>query len=257
MKQIFLAACSLLLLVACDAQTTVTASAAPVASKEKARPVIAVSGSEIRINGTKVWLGDTMDAWKRVLGGTPTCYETVLVVTCTWHANGLALGTDLIDKTRVTFMNLDLRVDPPEFGVRAPSLPTSPFRGTLELDGIPIYSDTVLRELRREVPPARELRCGSRDCGTPSAAFSDAADVYMHLDGRSEGSHIVYFSIACNSTASCLALMPGRKNKRSNAEQLNDAKCVLPKSASAADQVPISACCTCETLFPSADKVKK
>ena len=212
-KHIFLAACSLLLFVACDARPTITASAAPVASKEKARPVIAVSGSEIRINGTKVWLGDTMDAWKRVLGGTPTCYDAGLIMTCTWHSNGLALGTDHIDKTRVAFMNLDLTVEPPEFGNRAPSLPTSPFSGTLELDGIPIYPDTIFRELRRKAPPARELRCGNRDCGHPTAAFSDAADLYMHLDGSSEDSHIRRFSIDCNSTASCVALMPGQVKK--------------------------------------------
>ena len=213
MKHIFLAACSLLLIVACDARTTGTASTAPVASKERTRPVIAVSGAEIRINGTKVWLGDTMDAWKRVLGGTPTCYDEGLIVTCTWHANGMALGTDHIDKTRVTFMNLDLMVEPPELGDRAPSLPTSPFRGTLELDGIPIYHDTVFRELYREAPPARELQCGSRHCGHPRAAFSDAASVYIHLDGRSEDSHIWLFSITCNSTASCVAMMPGQVKK--------------------------------------------
>ena len=213
MKQIFLAACSLLLIVACDAQTTVTASAAPVASKEKARPVIAVSGSEIRINGTKVWLGDTMDAWKRALGGTPTCYDAGLIMTCTWHANGLALGTDHIDKTRVKFMNLDLTIEPSELGDRAPSLPTSPFRGTLELDGIPIYHDTVFRELHRKAPPARELRCGYRECGNPSAAFSDAASFSMYLDGPSKDSHILRFTISCSSTASCVALMPGQVKK--------------------------------------------
>ncbi|MEJ7806458.1 MAG: hypothetical protein WKG03_11135 [Telluria sp.] len=138
MKRIFLAACSLLLVVSCDARPPVTASAAPVASKERTRPVIAVSGAEIRINDSKVWLGDTMDAWKRVLGGTPTCYDEGIVL-CTWHANGLTLGTDHINKTRVKFINLDLTIEPPELGDRAPSLPTSPFRGTLELDGIPIY----------------------------------------------------------------------------------------------------------------------
>ena len=211
MKQIFLAACCLLLVVACDARPPGTGSATSVASKERPRPVIAVSGSEIRINGTQVWLGDTMDAWKRVLGGTPTCYDEGLIVICTWHANGLAIGTDHIDKTRVTFMNLDL-IDPP-VGDRAPSLPTSPFRGTLELDGIPIYSDTVFRELRRKAPQTRELECGNRDCENPNAAFSDAADVSMHLDGSSEDSHIRLFSISCNSTASCVALMPGQVKK--------------------------------------------
>ncbi|MEJ7806459.1 MAG: hypothetical protein WKG03_11140 [Telluria sp.] len=212
MKRIFLAVCALLLVVACDARPTITASVAPVASKERTRPVIAVSGAEIRINGAKVWLGDTMNAWKRTLGGTPTCYDGG-ILTCTWHANGLALGTDHIDKTRVKFMNLHLTIKPPELGDRAPSFPTSPFGGTLELDGIPIYPDTIFREFRRTAPPARELRCGNIDCGHPSAAFSDSADIYMHLDGRSEDSRVVHFSISCNSTASCVALMPGQVKK--------------------------------------------
>ena len=139
--KIFLAAFSLLLFAACGAQSSATRSASgPDASIQKALPVIAVNGSEIRINGTTVWLGDTLDAWKRVLGGAPICYDAGLIVSCVWHSNGLTLGTDHIDITRVKFMNLHITIEPPELADRAPSWPKSPFHGTLELDGAPDLS---------------------------------------------------------------------------------------------------------------------
>lgn len=207
MKNILIAVFSLLLVVAFDAQPGGGAAASiQKASQEKALPVIAVSGSEIKINGTTVWLGDTLEAWKRVLGGTPVCYDAGLIVSCVWHSNGLTLGTDQADKTRVEFMNLHVTIEPPELGERAPSWPKSPFHGTLELDGIPINSNTNFRDLRRQVAAARELRCGGSDCGNPSAAFTEAANIYMSLAGRSESSRILHFSIGCSSTKACMAL---------------------------------------------------
>jgi hypothetical protein len=211
MKKVFLATFSLLLVVACDAQSGGNGAAShPKTSREKALPVIAVGGSEIKINGTTVWLGDTLVAWKRVLGGTPVCYDDGLIATCVWHSNGLTLGTGQADKTRVKFMNLHITIEPPEFGERAPSWPKSPFHGTLELDGFPIYPDTIFRDLRHQVAPVRELRCGGSDCWEPSAAFSDGANIYMSLAGRSVSSRILHFSISCSSTESCMALMPNQ-----------------------------------------------
>jgi hypothetical protein len=172
-----------------------------------------VSGSEIKISGTTVWLGDTLDAWKRVLGGAPNCYDAGGIVTCVWHSNGFSLGTDYIDKSRVEFMNLHVTIEPLELDERAPSWPKSAFHGTLELDGIPVYADTVFRDLRRQVAPARELRCGGSDCGNPSAAFSDGANIYMSLAGRSESSRILHFSISCLRTEACTALMPNQGRK--------------------------------------------
>lgn len=212
MKKIFWAIFSLLLVVACDAEPGGAAAASyPKAVHEKALPVIAVSGSEIRINGTAVWLGDTLDAWKRVLGGAPNCYDAGGNVTCVWHSNGLSLGTDHVDKTRVKYMKLHVTIEPPELGERAPSWPKYPFHGTLELDGIPIYAETEFRDLRRQVAASRDLRCGGSDCGNPSAAFSDGANIYMSLAGRSEKSRILRFSISCSRTQTCTNLMPSKK----------------------------------------------
>lgn len=203
-----------MLMASCDAQPMAGGSASgPNSSREKTLPVIVVSGSKININGTEVWLGDTLIAWKRTLGGAPVCYDAGMIVTCVWHSNGLSLGTDHADKTRVKFMNIHLAMEPRELGERARSWPKSPFHGTLELDGYPIYADTEFRDLRRKVAPARELRCGGRDCGNPSAAFSEGANIYMSLAGRSENSRILHFSISCSSTESCTNLMP-RKEKR-------------------------------------------
>lgn len=215
MTKIWLTVFSLLLVVACDAQPSAREAAASIAksSLEKALPVIAIGGTEIRINGTPVWLGDTLGAWKRVLGGTPECYDAGSIVTCVWHSNGISLGTDHVDKTRVKYMKLHVTIEPPELGERAPSWPKSSFHGTLELDGIPIYPNTEFRDLRRQVAPARELRCGASDCGNPSAAFNDGASIYMALAGRSDDSRILRFSISCLSTEACTALMPSPSKK--------------------------------------------
>ena len=69
MTRFFLSVFSLLLVVACDAQSG-AGKTAPIVNSypEKALPVIAVVGSEIRINGTSVWLGDTLTVWKRGIG---------------------------------------------------------------------------------------------------------------------------------------------------------------------------------------------
>ena len=200
---------SLLLVVACEAKSSAIRTASGTdASIRKVRPVIAVNGSEIKINGTTVWLGDTLVAWKRALGGTATCYDAGLVVSCVWHSNGLILGTGQTNKTRVEFMKLHITIEPPELGERSASWPKSPFHGTLELDGFPIYPATVFRDLRRQVASVRELRCGGSDCGNPSAAFSAGANIYMNLAGRSESSRILRFSISCTSTAACTKLIP-------------------------------------------------
>jgi hypothetical protein len=212
MTKILVAAFSLLLVAACNAQPgSRRAASIPNASHDRPLPVITVSGPEIRIDGTAVWLGDSLVAWKRALGGNPTCYDAGLIVTCVWHSNGLSLGTGHADKARVKFMLLDLAIEPPELGERAPSFPQSPFHGTLELDGIPISAKTEFRDLLRQVPPMRELRCGGSDCGNPSAAFSESASIYMSLAGRSQSSHILRFSISCMRTEACTALMPSQK----------------------------------------------
>jgi hypothetical protein len=214
MTKILAAVFSLLLVVACNAQPSGgEAASIPNPSHERPLPVIAVSGSEIKIDGTTVWLSDTLDAWKRVLGGTPNCYDDGLIATCVWHSNGLILGTGQADRTRVKFMKLHVAIEPPELGERSPSWPKSPFHGTLELDGIPIHANTVFRDLRRQVAPTRELRCGGHDCGNPSAAFSEGANIYMSLAGRSENSRILRFSISCSSTEACMALMPTHGKK--------------------------------------------
>lgn len=214
MTKSILAVFSFLLVAACDAQSSGRGAASNYApSLKKALPVIAISGSEIKINGAVVWLGNTLESWKRVLGGAPACYDAGAIVTCVWHSNGLSLGTDHLDKTRVTFMLLDLTIEPAEPGERAPSWPQAPFRGTLELDGVPIYFDTAFKDIRRQSPPARELRCGSSDCGNPIANFSDGANIHMNLARRSENAPILSFSVSCTRTTSCTALIPSDGKK--------------------------------------------
>jgi hypothetical protein len=212
MTNTLMAALCLLFIVGCDLRKGVSPAAETSTRNVRPLPVIAVSGSEIRINGTTVWLGDTLDNWKRALGGTADCYDEGIVI-CVWHANGFVLGTDGPDKTRVKFMTLHLTIEPAAPGERTASWPRSPFRGTFELDGVPIDSTTIFRDVRRQVPAARELRCGDRSCGHPIAAFSDGANIHIALVGRSEKSPILDFSISCTSTKACNELLPGQRKK--------------------------------------------
>lgn len=212
MKKMVLAVFSLLLVAGCDAFPGGASVPSPQPGLKKALPIIAVRASEITVNGQPVWLGDTLDAWKRSIGGKPDCYDAGMIITCVWHSNGLSIGTDHLDKTKVKFISIDLTIEPPD-GERAPSFPQSPFRGTLEVDGFPIRHDTPFREVRRQTPPAREMRCGDRACGNPSAAFSDGANIYMNLARRSENAPILNFSISCSSTELCTSLIPGRTKK--------------------------------------------
>lgn len=206
MKKFLLAVFLLLLVAACEAQSG-GARTTRQASDNNALPIIAVSGSEIKVNGKNVWLGDTMTAWKQALGGAPTCYDEGMVVICVWHSMGLSLGTDHYDKTRVTYITLDLNIQPPELGERTASWPQAPFRGTLKLDGVAIHANTPFRDIRRLTPPARALRCGDSSCGNPIAAFSDGANIHMNLARRSENAPILSFSISCTKTALCTALI--------------------------------------------------
>lgn len=199
---------SLMLIYGCNGQHGRGAVSVSKTSLANAYPVITVSGSEIKINGTRVWLGDTLAKWKSAVGGTPVCHDAGLIATCVWHSDGLSLGTDHAVKTRVKFLLLDLAIHPPELGERAPSWPQSPFHGSLELDGIPIDADTIFRDLRRNVASSRMLDCGGSDCGSPSAPFSDSASIDLTLTGRSEKSSILRFSIDCLRTKACTALMP-------------------------------------------------
>lgn len=212
MNKIFVGLFTLLLVAACDAQSVGGLPPSSKVSPNKPLPVVTVRGSDIKINGITVWFGDTLDNWKRALGGAPVCYDEGIVI-CAWHANGLALGTDDQDKTRVKFMTLHLTIEPVAPGERTASWPQSPFRGTLELDGILINHTTIFRDVLRQAPPARELRCGDRGCGNPIAAFSDGANIHMPLVRRSENSPILEFSISCTSTSACIELIPGKVKK--------------------------------------------
>lgn len=212
MKKRLLSIFTLFLLAACSAQSADSLPLSSKVSAERPLPFVAVSGSDIKINGKTVWFGDTLVNWKRALGGAPACYDEGIII-CVWHAHGLSLGTDDRDKTRVKFMTLNLTIEPAAPGERTASWPQSPFRGSLELDGIAIDSTTIFRNVLRQAPPARELRCGDRGCGNPIAAFSDGANIHMALVRRSENSPILQFSISCTSTSACVKLIPEKAEK--------------------------------------------
>ena len=183
------------------------------ASDSAAKPRIIIEKSTITINGTQVWMGDFMENWKAALAGTPKCYfHKNSMAECVWHENGITIGSDHGDQSRVKFINLNINLDPPPYGIeRLPTFPTAPFKGYLELDGNPIRSTTEFRELLRASGPVRQLRCGGSDCAAPIGAFNDGASLYLNLNSRSDSGNIFIFSISCLSMRICMDSVPEKK----------------------------------------------
>lgn len=186
---------------------------APRTNENAAKPRIIINKSTIKINGIQVWMGDSMENWKSALSGTPKCYfHKNSMAECVWHNNGITIGSDSNDQSRVKFINLDINLyAQPDGSERLPTFPTAPFQGYLELDGNPISSTTEFRELLRASAPVRDLRCGGSDCGAPTGAFNDGASIYLNLNSRSDSGKILIFSISCSSMPICVNLVPVKK----------------------------------------------
>jgi len=215
-KNIFLYMVILLMGSACDAKHA--AQPKPPNASETHRPVgqgtapsIVVKNSHIEINGTQVWMGDSMESWKKALSGSPKCFDGEKgIAECVW--DGITIGSDTVDHSRVKFVNVYMQLPELPYGIDPlPSTPTALFRGNLELDGQRILPTTQFRDLRRVSGPLRELRCGGSDCGNPSGAFDDGASIYMELDSRADAGKVTTFALSCSSTALCVSMLPASR----------------------------------------------
>jgi len=185
----------------------------PRSSNTAAKPRIIIDKSTIIVNGTQVWMGDSLENWKTALSGTPKCYfHKNSMAECVWHENGITIGTDRDDQSRVKFINLNINLHAPPDGIeRLPTVPTASFKGYLELDGNAIRSTTEFRELLRASGPVRNLRCGGSDCAAPTGSFNDGASLYLNLNSRSVSGNILIFSISCLSMRICMDSVPEKK----------------------------------------------
>jgi len=78
-KNIFLYISMLLMGSVCDAKHAAQPKPPNAAETRRSAgqgtaPSIVVQNSIIEINGTQVWMGDSMDSWKKALLGTPKCF---------------------------------------------------------------------------------------------------------------------------------------------------------------------------------------
>jgi len=176
-----------------------------------AKPEIIIKGTQIAYDGTELKIGDSFARWRAVLPPNSRCSdETREPVFCAWHSLALTVGTDLSNRTRVTYFNLYLNIEPKDpaealftsnpDGSPAKPLPDwshkQPFPGYLELDGFGIDSKTEFWEIRAQADRKRNLRCGLRDCSHPHGGFSNSANLYLRLNRNDEHGNVYEFSIA-------------------------------------------------------------
>jgi hypothetical protein len=194
------------------------ASGGPAQANEKTqfhRSIILMK-STIKIDGKEVWLGDRIENWISTISGKARCsHKRNSLKLCVWDDMGLEIGTDLVDTTRVAFVNINLAFDqytaPAD---RLPAAPTGLFGGHLELDGFAFNATTQFRQVGLHADRMRELTCGGRSCGSPYGLFSEAARLYFRLDRGSDKGYVVRMSIDCFSTEKCAALIPVSKDQK-------------------------------------------
>lgn len=195
-------------LFGCDA---VALTAIAKTSGASDAPTIIVSGSTININGKEVWLGDTLEAWKRDMPGRSRCLKPGLTAIFVWDDYGVVVGTGLIDKTRVEFINVTLALDKNPVLERQEHAPKKLFTGILQLDGVSINDTTEYGTLRSQISSHRRMGCGVRRCTEPTALLNTASEISLSLKNSSDNSRLYSFSLGCEFVDSCLALVPKAK----------------------------------------------
>jgi hypothetical protein len=175
--------------------------------KRGATPELILRESDIRFNGKLLRLGASIDEWHEILG--PKHRDDSSGNTATWDDLGIELVTARQDKKTVIQISIYMNLQPkdPYAGLVTheadgtpikptyDSKPKKPFPGYLELDNVGIDAKSKFWEIRTQIGPSRNLRCGLRDCSHPHGSFSGAADLYMRLNSGDEYGEIYVFSI--------------------------------------------------------------
>ena len=171
-------------------------------------PEIVLKGGRIFFNEKELSFGGSLEAWKKVLGGSPRCSGTGMTL-CIWDNLGLDIGTSHADNRNVKFFNIQINLPSndmrsggsgdPENGSanQLPDLrPHHVFSGYLELDGVGIDAKTKFWEIRSGSIGNGRLHCGLHDCSNPSGPFSEHSNIYLTLDGRGESDRLLEFGLS-------------------------------------------------------------
>lgn len=176
---------------------------------------LSIKGTSLSIDGTELWLGDTMDNWLASISGKPRCFHKKnSLKLCVWDEIGIEVGTAINDITRIEFINVHVAKDSSLESIeKRPSFPTGLFTGHLEIDGMPFDATTEFRSIGLRADRKRQLSCGSRSCSHPYGYFNEAAKLHFQLDRGSDRGKIIQFSINCFSIRECQALIPKQQAK--------------------------------------------
>jgi hypothetical protein len=179
-------------------------------SELNAYPRIVVSANRIYFNGKELQLGESIEIWKRVIGGEVRCLGRNMAL-CVWDKWGLQVGADDTRNYAVEFLSLDLimteddkmisqmiRTDRKTSEVRPSFIPEKVFPGYLELDGFEINATTEFQAVKRS-NAERKFRCGLKNCSHPIGVFNEHATIYLTLNGSGEKSQLRRFSISKNT----------------------------------------------------------
>jgi len=139
-------------------------------------------------NGKVLELGQTLNAWDKVLPGKRRC-EGAKVDICVWDSLGMVVVMGNAEHTRIRSAKIFLRL-PDDLETYGPMMPRQAFKGQMELDALLLTSESVFSEIRRHARPDRNIRCGLRECVSPAGALGERTVFSFDLTRHKEHSTI-------------------------------------------------------------------
>jgi hypothetical protein len=162
-------------------------------------PDLFLKKGEIYFNGKLLKSGDSIEVWKKIIGGKPRCIVESMVY-CVWDELGIDVGTSNAKDKKVKFFNLQMNfsgdvdysklvTEMPDGTPAAPHPDYAPhqvFPGYLEMNGYGIDKSTQFWEIRNGARENIDLHCGLLDCGHPHGAFGARASIGFTLNGSDD-----------------------------------------------------------------------
>jgi hypothetical protein len=159
-----------------------------------AKPEVILRGDQLTFNGQQLKIGQSIDAWIKVLPRERRCESGERSGSCVWDDLGLQAVLDFRNPGKVRAFYVFLRL--PEMILDTTFQPSKPFPGYLELDGFGIDAQTAFWEVRKASDPKRNLRCGLRDCARPKGAFGKGVGLYFDLSTLDETGKVSALQLA-------------------------------------------------------------
>jgi hypothetical protein len=125
-----------------------------------AKPEVILRGDQLTFNGQQLKIGQSIDAWIKVLPRERRCESGERSGSCVWDDLGLQAVLDFRNPGKVRAFYVFLRL--PEMILDTTFQPSKPFPGYLELDGFGIDAQTAFWEVRKASDAACETAPGRR-----------------------------------------------------------------------------------------------